>query len=78
MYVTRKLTITVSEEVYRGLHGKLGRGRISGFIDALARPHVVDTELDAAYKGMAADRHREAEAEEWVENLAGDVADEAR
>ena len=47
-------------------------------MDALARPHVVDTELDAAYKGMAADRCREAEALEWVENLTGDVADATR
>ena len=77
-YVTKKLTITVSEEVYRGLHAKIGKGRISGFMDALARPHVVDAELDAAYKGMAADRRREAEALEWVENLTGDAADATR
>ena len=76
--MTRKLTITVSEEVYKGLHSKIGTGRISRFIDALARPHVVDTELDAAYKGMAADPLRESEALEWVENLAGDVADAPR
>ncbi len=76
--MTRKLTITVSEEVYKGLHAKIGAGRISRFIDALARPHVVDTELDAAYKDMAADPGREAEALEWVENLTGDVADEPR
>ena len=76
--MTRKLTITVSEEVYKGLHAKIGAGRISRFIDALARPHVVDTELDAAYKDMAADPCREAEALEWVENLTGDVADEPR
>ena len=76
--MTRKLTLTVSEEVYKGLHAKIGAGRISRFIDALARPHVVDTELDAAYKGMAADPRREAEALEWVENLTGDVADEPR
>ena len=76
--MTRKLTITVSEEVYKGLHAKIGAGRISRFIDALARPHVVDSEFDAAYKAMAADPGREAEALEWVENLTGDVADEPR
>jgi hypothetical protein len=75
--MTRKLTITVSEEVYKGLHAKIGAGRISRFLDALARPHVVDTELDAAYKAMAADE-RETEALEWVENLIGDAADETR
>jgi hypothetical protein len=76
--MTRKLTITVSEEVYKGLHAKIGAGRISRFIDALARPHVVDAELDAAYKAMAADHDRETEALEWAENLTGDVADETR
>ena len=75
--MTRKLTITVSEEVYRGLHSRIGAGRISRFIDALARPHVVDDELDASYRSMAGDADREAEALEWAENLSGDSADEA-
>jgi siroheme synthase (precorrin-2 oxidase/ferrochelatase) len=73
----RKLTITVSEEVYKGLHAKIGPGRISKFLDYLARPHVVDDDLEQAYKAMAEDRRREAEAMEWSENLASDVADEA-
>ena len=77
-YVMRKLTITVSEEVYSGLHAKIGAGRISRFLESLARPHVVDTELDEAYKAMASDSQREAEAMEWSDNLAADVADEAR
>ena len=37
----RKLTITVSDDVYRGLHQKIGRGQISCFIENLVRPHVV-------------------------------------
>ena len=72
----KKLTITVSEEVYKGLHAKIGAGRISRFIDALARPHVVDSELDAGYKAMAADASREATALEWSENLLTDPADD--
>ena len=76
--MTRKLTITVSEEVYEGLHAKIGRGRISRFIGALARPHVVDDALDESYKAMAADQRREPEALEWAENLTADVADEKR
>jgi hypothetical protein len=39
---------------------------------------VVDAELEAAYKAMAADHDRETEALEWAENLTGDVADETR
>ena len=74
----RRLTITVSEEVYSGLHAKIGAGRISRFLDSLARPHVVDAELDDAYKAMACEGEREAEALEWTENLIADAADEAR
>ena len=74
----KKLTITVSEEVYAGLHAKIGAGRISRFLDSLARPHVVDAELNDAYRAMASDCEREAEAAEWSENLAPDAMDEAR
>ena len=37
----RKLTITVDERVYTGLHQVIGRRRISGFIESLVKPHVV-------------------------------------
>ncbi len=64
----RKLTITVSDEVYRGLHQKVGRDEISRFIENLVRPHIVsDTDLEAAYREMAADAEREQEALEWIE-----------
>ena len=74
----KKLTITVSGAVYDGLHKVIGRRRISRFIETLVRPHVVGTELDEAYKQMAADEAREAEAIEWSEGTVGDVADETR
>ncbi len=65
----RKLTITVDDEVYRGLHEKVGRGHISSFIEELVRPHVVDMDsLEAAYRQMAADEDREREALEWIES----------
>lgn len=73
----RKLTITLDEQVYEGLYRKVGRRRISRFLEALARPHVVDQDLAEAYREMAADELREAEAREWVENLAADVPHEA-
>jgi hypothetical protein len=74
----KKLTITVSEEVYRGLHAKIGQGRISRFLDGLARPHVVDDELAASYQAMAQEADREIEANEWTSNLASDGLDETR
>ena len=45
-YAIRIRAVTVPEEVCRGLHAKIGGRRISGFIDALARPHVVLSVLD--------------------------------
>lgn len=74
----RKLTITLDERVYAGLHARVGRRQISRFIETLVRPHVIGKELDAAYRDMARDQKREAEALEWSEATIGDVADEAR
>jgi predicted CopG family antitoxin len=76
--VQKKLTITVDEEVYQALYRVIGRHRISRFIEDLIRPHVVPQDLAAAYREMAADEEREAEAQEWAEATAGDVADETR
>jgi predicted CopG family antitoxin len=74
----RKLTITVDETVYAGLHKVVGRHRISQFIEELVRPHVVGQDLSEAYRQMAADEAREAEALEWAEATLRDVANETR
>jgi hypothetical protein len=74
----KKLTITVDERVYAGLHRVVGRHKISRFIEALVRPHVVSTDLVEAYRAMAADEGREAEAHEWAEATVGDVGHETR
>ena len=74
----KKLTITVDEKVYMGLHRVVGRRRISRFIESLVRPHVVSEDLVAAYRQMAEDEARETEALEWAESTVQDVADEAR
>ena len=74
----KKLTITIDEQVYEGLHQVVGRRRISQFIEDLVRPHVMSPDLDAAYMDMAKDEVREDEALEWAEAAIGIVADEAR
>ena len=74
----KKLTITVEDEIYEGLYRRIGPRRISRFLESLARPHVIDSDLEAAYREMATDETREAEAKEWAENLLSDVADEPR
>lgn len=74
----KKLTITLDQRVYEGLHAVIGRRDISQFIEKLVRPHVLGKDLEAAYRQMAQDEAREAEALEWTEETLGDVADEAR
>ena len=70
----RKMTITIDEAVYAGLHQVIGRGNISQFLENLARPHVLkEDSLDAGYQAMAADAAREAEAQAWGEALIQDA-----
>ncbi len=71
----KKLTITVDERVYAGLHAVVGPRRISQFIESLARPHVIGKDLEVAYQQMAREEAREAEAIEWAEATVGDVVD---
>ena len=69
----KKLTITIDEDVYNGLHRIVGRGKISGFIENLVRPHVDALNLDASYRELAESELASTESEEWVEGLVGDV-----
>lgn len=66
--MTKKLTITVSDEVYERLHRRIGRRKISRFIDEMAREHFMEKQLDADYAEAAADEAREREAKEWTES----------
>jgi len=63
----KKLTITVDEEVYDGLHRIVGARKISRFVEDLVRPHLALNAMEAGYARMAADAHREQEASEWAE-----------
>ena len=74
----KKLTITIDERVYEGLHQVIGPRQISRFIEALVRPHVLPADLEAAYAEMAQDEARESEALEWAEATVGDVGHETR
>ena len=72
----KKLTITIDEHVYAGLHSVIGPRKISGFIERLVRPHVMEDDLEAGYAALAADQGAEAEALEWIVGTMGDVGDE--
>ena len=70
--MTRELTITVSEETYRGLEAVAGSRTISQFIEDLARPLVAQASLDASYREMGLDAERENDALDWSEALIQD------
>ncbi|MCU0574241.1 MAG: hypothetical protein MUF52_16405 [Syntrophobacteraceae bacterium] len=74
----KKLTITVNEQVYEGLHRVIGRRNISQFIESLVRPHVLEEDMESDYRLMAQEESRESEALEWAEATVGDVSDEPR
>lgn len=73
----KKLTITVDEEVYKGLHKTIGPRKISKFIEELVRPHIIRPNLELAYAEMAKDKKREKEAMEWAEITFKDTDHEA-
>ena len=70
----KRMTITMDEVVYEGLVRVVGRRKISAFLERLARPHVVGSDLANGYSAMAQDAEREQEALEWSEALIGDAA----
>ncbi|MDN5870683.1 MAG: ribbon-helix-helix domain-containing protein [Nitrococcus sp.] len=74
----RKLTITLDETVYDGAHRVVDRRHISRFIEELVRPHVLAQELIAAYRHIAEDETRAAEALAWSEATISDVSDAPR
>lgn len=76
--MTRKLTISIDDRVYDGLHAVVGRGNIGKFLEDLARPFVVTESLAAGYAELTADEAREADADKWCESLSADGLDAAR
>ena len=65
----KKLTLTIDEEVYEGLHKTIGPRKISKFIEGLVRPHVARPSLELAYSQISKDKKRETEALEWAEEF---------
>ena len=76
--MTKKLTISIDDRVYAGLHAVVGRGNIGKFLEDLARPFVVSDSLSAAYAEMSADEARDTEANDWCESLTADGPEAAR
>ena len=74
----KKLTITVDEAVYNGLHKTIGPRKISKFVEELVSPHVIRPNLELAYSQMSKDKKREADALKWAETTFKDIAREKR
>lgn len=74
--MVKKLTITVSDEVYEGLYKHVGRRKISRYIDRLLYNRVNEAAVLEMYRQAAADPEREAEAREWDELGIGDGLEE--
>ncbi len=70
--MAHQITITVSDEVYRGLQTVVGSRTISEFFEELARPIVTESCLESAYREMLLDDEREREAAEWIDGLVHD------
>lgn len=64
--MSKRLTITISDDVYQGLVRHVGERGVGRYLGQLARPHVVPPDMEAAYREMARDVKREAEALEWL------------
>ncbi len=73
----RKLTITVSDEVYEGLHRRIGARRISSFIDRLARPYVDSAAAEALYGEAESDADRREALSDWDDLPADEALDAA-
>ena len=64
--MSRQLTITVSDEVYRSLEAVAGNRTLSELIEELVCPIVAESSLEASYREMSADVERERQAEAWT------------
>lgn len=65
----KKLTITIDQVIYDMLKRVIGQGKISQYLESLARKDLSNSEMIEGYKAMAADQQREKEANEWCEGL---------
>ncbi len=74
----KKLTVKVDARVHARLSRIVGQRRMSKCLESLAETQVTKRKLDMAYRELAREEKREAEALEWAEATVGDVADETR
>ncbi len=69
----QKVTLMLETQVYEALVAKVGARGISEYFNNLARPRMVDSDLEAGYKAMAADEAANREAKEWLDGITEPV-----
>ena len=70
----KKLIFRISKNVYERLCGIFGRRRVSHSIEMFLESYGILGKLENAYREMAQQEEREAEALEWAEATLGDVS----
>jgi hypothetical protein len=78
--MSKKLTIQVSDEFYKGLQQRVGKRGIGRFLEEVARPHVLQPKaddpewsawLEREYRAKAAEEAADPalarEIQEWIE-----------
>ena len=60
----KRMTVTQDETVYDGLMRAVSWGKVSQFLESLARPHALNVLMDDRYRAMSRDSQHEAEASE--------------
>ena len=76
-YMQKKLTLTIDQEIYEALHRRIGPRKISGFIESVVRPLVIEDDLEDGYRQLAADEQSEREAKEWMDGTFEDWINES-
>lgn len=71
-----QLSVSIDADVYNGLLERFGEARISQFLSDLARPYADRKAMAQGYRDLANDADAEREANEWIEGVVGDLADE--
>lgn len=72
----KQLTINIDEHIYHALFNKVGKQKISLFIEDLVRSHIARPDMEAAYKQMSEDMENETKAFIWSEETLMDHSNE--
>lgn len=63
----QKVTIMIDRAVYHSLRHKVGQRGIGDFLSALARPLVLDDEIEKGYREQAQDKQAQKESKDWLD-----------